>query len=204
MSVLAIYPDNYRKDQSKEIRLYSDYVDIERELAAIGVKFERWMANRELTADDDQTTIIAAYQESIDKLKALYGFQSVDVINLSPDNPQKAEFRQKFLAEHTHDDFEVRFFIDGRGLFYLHVNDKVYAVLCEQGDLISVSANTTHWFDMGENPSFKVIRLFTTPEGWVAKFTGSDIATHLPSFDEFMAEFKETATFPSPPGRGEA
>ena len=188
MSVLAIYPDNYRKNQPADILRYIDFVDIERELATIDVKFERWTANRELATDAEQATIIAAYQEFITKLKQLYGFQSEDVINLNPDHPQKTEFRQKFLAEHTHDDFEVRFFIDGRGLFYLHVNGKVYATLCEKGDLISVPANTTHWFDMGENPSFKVIRLFTTPEGWVAKFTGSDIATRLPSFDEFLAE----------------
>ncbi|MDA1342769.1 MAG: cupin [Methyloglobulus sp.] len=186
MSVLTIYLD----DQPKKGKRYTDFVAIERELAGIDVKFERWTANRELTVDDDQATIISAYQESIDKLKQLHGFQSVDVINLSPDHPQKAEFRQKFLAEHTHDDFEVRFFIDGCGLFYLHVNSKVYAALCEKGDLISVPANTTHWFDMGENPSFKVIRLFTTQEGWVAKFTGSDIAKIFPTFDETVAELK--------------
>lgn len=184
MSVLTIYPD----DQPKQGVRYRDLADIERELAGIDVKFERWTAKRELTADDGQATIIAAYQESIDKLKELYGFKSVDVISLSPDHPQKMEFRQKFLAEHIHEDFEVRFFIDGCGLFYLHVNDKVYAVLCEQGDLISVPANTTHWFDMGENPSFKVIRLFTTPEGWVAKFTGSEIAKSFPTLDGFLAE----------------
>jgi 1,2-dihydroxy-3-keto-5-methylthiopentene dioxygenase len=186
MSVLTIYPD----DQPKQGIRYRDFADIGRELAAIDVKFERWTANRELTADDGQATIIAAYQESIDKLKQLYGFQSVDVINLSPDHPQKAAFRQKFLAEHTHDDFEVRFFIEGCGLFYLHVNDKVYAALCEKGDLISVPAHTTHWFDMGENPSFKCIRLFTTPEGWVAKFTGSNIAKFFPTLDETVAELK--------------
>jgi 1,2-dihydroxy-3-keto-5-methylthiopentene dioxygenase len=191
MSMLTIYPDSYSKNQPEQHSRYTDFADIERELAAIDVKFERWTANRELTADDDQPTIIAAYQESIDKLKALYGFQSVDVINLSPNNPQKAEFRQKFLAEHTHDDFEVRFFIDGCGLFYLHVNGKVYAALCEKGDLISVPAHTTHWFDMGENPSFKVIRLFTTPEGWVATFTGSDIAKAFPTFDETLASLND-------------
>ncbi len=190
MSLLIIYPDSYSKNQPEKGIRYTNFSDIERELAGIDVKFERWTANRELTADDDQETVIAAYQESIDKLKQLYGFQSVDVINLSPDHPQKAEFRQKFLAEHTHDDFEVRFFIDGCGLFYLHVNGKVYAVLCEKGDLISVPAHTTHWFDMGENPSFKVIRLFTTQEGWVAKFTGSDIAKAFPTLDETVAELK--------------
>lgn len=183
MSMLTIYPD----DQPLQGIRYTDFADIERQLAALGVKFERWTAKRELTAEDDQETIIAAYQEAIDKLKQQYGFQSVDVINLNPDHPQKAEFRQKFLAEHIHEDFEVRFFIDGCGLFYLHVGNKVYAALCETGDLISVPANTTHWFDMGENPSFKVIRLFTTPDGWVAKFTGSDIAKLFPTLDETLA-----------------
>ena len=187
MSLLTVYQDN----QPNNGQRYIDFVDIERKLAAINVKFERWTTNCELNADDDQETIIAAYRESIDKLMQLYGFQSVDVINLNPDHPQKAEFRQKFLAEHTHDDFEVRFFIDGRGLFYLHVGDKVYAVLCEKGDLISVPAGTTHWFDMGTNPSFKVIRLFTTPEGWVAKFTGSDIALKFPTFDETVASLND-------------
>ncbi len=183
MSLLTVYPDN----QPMQGLRYTDFADIERELAAIDVKFERWLADRKVTVDDDQETVIAAYQGPIDKLKRLYGFQSVDVMNLSPNHPQKAEFRNKFLAEHIHDDFEVRFFIDGRGLFYLHVNAKVYAVLCEKGDLISVPAGIQHWFDMGTNPSFKVIRLFTTSEGWVAKFTGSGIAKSFPSFDETVA-----------------
>jgi len=109
-------------------------------------------------------------------------------VSLTADHPDKAAFRQKFLAEHTHSDFEVRFFVGGRGLFYLHLGDKVYMVLCEKGDLISVPANTTHWFDMGENPAFKCIRFFTTADGWEGHFTGSDIAGRFPSFDEVAAE----------------
>jgi 1,2-dihydroxy-3-keto-5-methylthiopentene dioxygenase len=95
--------------------------------------------------------------------------------------------RQKFLSEHTHADFEVRFFVEGSGLFYLHVGDKVYTLLCEKGDLISVPANTTHWFDMGTKPYFKCIRFFTTPEGWVGNFTGSEIAKQFPDFDQYVA-----------------
>ena len=83
----------------------------------------------------------------------------------------------------------LRFFVDGQGLFYVHPDDKVYLVLCEQGDLISVPAHTRHWFDMGENPSLKAIRLFTTPEGWVAHFTGSDIARRFPKLEQFVAEY---------------
>jgi 1,2-dihydroxy-3-keto-5-methylthiopentene dioxygenase len=60
-------------------------------------------------------------------------------------------------------------------------------VLCEKGDLISVPANTTHWFDMGKDPDFKCIRLFTTEDGWVGDFTGSEIARQFPDMDAFVA-----------------
>jgi 1,2-dihydroxy-3-keto-5-methylthiopentene dioxygenase len=183
MSALTVYPEN----QPQSGVTCTDFNAIHRYLDQIGVQFERWTANCELAADADQDTVIAAYSDSIDRLKQQYGFQSVDVISLNPDHPDKTAFRQKFLSEHVHADFEVRFFIEGRGLFYLHVGGKVYAVLCEQGDLISVPANTTHWFDMGENPQFKCIRLFTTPEGWVADFTGSDISKSFPTLDQYVA-----------------
>ncbi|MEQ1529480.1 MAG: cupin [Methylococcales bacterium] len=183
MSALTVYPEN----QPQQGQVFTDFSDIQRQLDGIGVQFERWTASCALADNADQDTVLAAYADSINRLKLQYGFQSVDVVNLNPEHPDKAVFRQKFLAEHIHEDFEVRFFIAGRGLFYLHVADKVYAVLCEQGDLISVPANTTHWFDMGEHPHFKCIRLFTTAEGWVAKFTGSDIAGLFPTFDQYVA-----------------
>ena len=184
MSALTIYPDN----QPQYGELYTDFTAIQQQLKSIGVQFERWEATFTLATDADQAAVLEAYASSIDKLKHQCNFQSVDVMKLTPDNPEKAAFRQKFLAEHTHDDFEVRFFVEGRGLFYLHVADKVYAVLCEQGDLISVPANTTHWFDMGENPEFTCIRLFTTPDGWVANFTGNEIAKTFPTLDQYVIE----------------
>lgn len=184
MSVLTVFDDR----QPEQGEQYSDFVTINYQLGQIGVQFERWAATAVFSADADQDTVLAAYADAIDRLKSQYDFQSVDVISLTPSHPDKAAFRQKFLAEHIHDDFEIRFFVEGRGLFYLHVANKVYAVLCEQGDLISVPANTTHWFDMGENPRFKTIRLFTTADGWVAKFTGSAIAVTFPSLDDLFPE----------------
>ena len=184
MSALTVYLDN----EPHYGELYTDFTAIQNQLKNIGVQFERWTANCELSPGADQESILAVYAESIDRLKQQYGFQSVDVIKLNPDHPEKAALRQKFLAEHVHDDFEVRFFVEGSGLFYLHVGDKVYGVLCEQGDLISVPANTSHWFDMGENPRFTCIRFFTTPDGWVANFTNSEIAKTFPTFDQYVAE----------------
>lgn len=167
--------------------VHTEHAAIAAQLSALGVRFERWQATQLLAADASQEAVLAAYREQVEKLSREYGFQSVDVVSLRPDHPQKAEMRSKFLAEHVHSDFEVRFFVDGSGLFYLHVGERIYLVLCEQGDLISVPADTPHWFDMGDNPDFKCIRLFTVPDGWMAQFTGSGIAERFPSFDQLVA-----------------
>jgi 1,2-dihydroxy-3-keto-5-methylthiopentene dioxygenase len=158
----------------------SDFETIQNELQQAGVRFERWQTSNELAADASNETILAAYQPEIDKLVAEQGYQSYDVVSMNPDHPQKTEFRKKFLAEHRHSEDEVRFFVRGHGLFVLHIGSRVYAMLCEKDDLISVPANTRHWFDMGPNPVFTAIRLFNNPDGWVANFTGDDIADHFP------------------------
>ncbi len=183
MSALTIFS----AEQPEQGTTFRDFNEIAAQLKDLDVKFERWQAESVFTADADAQAVLDAYQSPIARLKQQYGFQSVDVISLQADHPNKVQLRQKFLAEHTHSDFEVRFFVEGRGLFYLHVADKVYAVLCEQGDLISVPANTTHWFDMGEHPDFKCIRLFTTEDGWVAEFTGNPIAEQFPTLDQYLA-----------------
>lgn len=183
MSALTIYPE----DQPQTGQTLLDFESIAEQLQAIGVQFERWDPATEFLSEAPVQSVTDAYQKDIDRLMKQYGFQSCDVISLSPDHPQRQALRQKFLAEHTHNDFEVRFFVEGRGLFYLHVADKVYIVLCEQGDLISVPAHIKHWFDMGENPDFKCIRLFTTEEGWIADYTGDAIAERFPTFEQYLA-----------------
>jgi len=185
MSVLTIHPE----DNPAAAELIADPELMAERLWEIGVLFERWQADHAFPPDADQDTVIAAYQSSINRLIDRYEFHSVDVVSLHPDHPQKSELRAKFLSEHTHDDFEVRFFVEGRGIFYLHADGKVYVVLCEQGDLISVPDLARHWFDMGRNPSFKCIRLFATPEGWIANFTGSDIARTFPDFEQYLAQY---------------
>lgn len=152
-------------------------------LNARGIRFERWQTPAQLAPGASQDEVIAAYSGDIERLKREKGYVAVDVVSLNPDHPDKAAFRQKFLNEHRHSEDEVRFFVAGSGLFSLHLDDQVYEVLCKQGDLIGVPDNTRHWFDMGPNPWFIAIRLFTNPAGWVADFTGADIAERFPRLE---------------------
>lgn len=180
MSRLRIFND---ADPSTVMTETRDHALIAELLGREGVRFERWAANAPVQPGASQDEVIAAYRTDIDRIMAEKNYQAVDVISLSADHPQKDALRQKFLNEHRHSEDEVRFFVAGSGLFSLHVDGKVYEVLCTAGDLISVPDGTTHWFDMGPEPSFVAIRFFQQPDGWVGHFTGTDIAQRFPRYE---------------------
>lgn len=180
MSHLQVFDES---DGSIPLLDTSDEATIAAELATIGVRFERW-PTRPL---DDPAAILEVYAPEIETLKAEAGYQSVDVVALAPDHPDRAALRGKFLSEHTHGEDEVRFFVDGEGLFTLHEGGRVFNMLCTTGDLISVPAGMKHWFDMGAAPRFTAIRLFVNPDGWVARFTGDAIADRFPRHEPLPA-----------------
>lgn len=180
MSRLRIFPDD---DPALILISTSDQAEMARQLADIGVRFEQWQANAPVAPGAEPEDVMAAYRTDIDRLVAENGFKTVDVVSIAPDNPNREAMRAKFLAEHYHEEDEIRFFVAGAGLFTLHMNDFVFEVLCEQGDLIGVPDRTRHWFDMGPEPHFIAIRFFTQPDGWVGHFTGSDIALSFPRFE---------------------
>lgn len=151
------------------------------ELAKIGVRFERWQSPVALSPDDDADKILAAYKPYLDTLMGPSGAGSADVIKLTPDHPMVAPLRDKFLSEHTHTEDEIRFFVHGGGNFIMHLDGRIYDAHCTEGDLISVPANTKHWFDAGEKPFFTALRVFTDTSGWVPHYTGETVHERFPA-----------------------
>lgn len=188
MTLLQVMPD----DQPDTVLLRTDDpATIEVELKTHGVKFSQWSRSPDLDPDSNEK-ILAAYSDEIDELKVRGGYRLVDIAVLRSDDtdPGWAESASKarstFLDEHRHTEDEVRFFAAGRGCFYLHLDGRVLAVVCEAGDLLSVPAGTLHWFDMGKRPNFVAIRFFEEEHGWIGDFTGDRISAAFPTLDELL------------------
>ena len=139
MSNLKVFRDGHPEQPEQII---NDKLAMAEELAKVGIRYEQWQAVGALTEQPSQEEVLDVYRREIDRLIDEEGYQSVDVVSMTPEHPQKQAAREKFLEEHSHSEDEVRFFVDGQG----------------------------------PNPNFTAIRLFNNPEGWVANFTGSDIA----------------------------
>lgn len=168
-------------------------------ISQIGASLQKWPLRDGVGVAQNSEEILAAYQSDIDAAQKQFGYQSFDVVRLTPTHPQKEAMRHKFLFEHTHAEDEVRFFAAGSGVFYLHVPassrrdhgtiDLILALTCTAGDWLRVPAGTKHWFDMGPSPSFVAVRLFSNPDGWIAIATGDDVAKQIPLYAGLPAGF---------------
>jgi 1,2-dihydroxy-3-keto-5-methylthiopentene dioxygenase len=154
----------------------SDAEEISTFLATYGITYERWGAQRNVPADASADAVLQAYGDKIEELKARGGYTAVDVIDVTAATPNLDTMLAKFSREHWHDEDEVRFIVEGRGLFHISPPDgTVFAIEVEAGDLISVPRGTRHWFDLCAERRIRAIRLFQEPSGWTPHYTESGI-----------------------------
>lgn len=189
MARLSIYPDT-ATPADEPACVSRDPEAIRARLAEIDVQYERLeLPAVELDSDAHQDEVIEAYRENLDALMQRHGFAAVDVLYVTPEHPSLERLRSESVSEHWHRNQEGRLFVDGHGLFYIRGDEAVYALLCERGDFVSLPAGVSHWFDMGERPAFRSIRLFSDPEGWGGAVpTGGDPAAHFPPLEHQLRQ----------------
>ncbi len=186
MALVKIYSDK----NSQVCKTLESFTEIQDELKKINIAIERWQPKSQLGLEASQEEVLGAYAGQVAEVMTKYGFSSVDVISMNATVPEERieQLRRKFLDEHIHSDDEVRYFIEGEGLFCIHAGEQVVQILCGAGDFIAVPAHTKHWFDMGTKPNFKCIRFFGDERGWIAEYTGDEIAQQFPVLDQLNAE----------------
>lgn len=160
----------------KEITL-TKVSEIQNFLKRNGIVYEYWETKGEIPNYFTQEEILDVYRSKLQPFMENGGYKNADVISINENTENYTEIRKKFLAEHTHTEDEIRFFVDGQGLFWFHLDgEPIFNVLCQKGDLISVPVGYKHWFDAGvQNPHVKCIRIFSDTSGWTPVYTESKV-----------------------------
>jgi 1,2-dihydroxy-3-keto-5-methylthiopentene dioxygenase len=156
-----------------ESRIESDR-EVAAALAPLGIDYERWSLDR-VPADAHAEQVLEAYAAEIDAMKQRGGYVTADVIDVNPTTPNLDAMLAKFDREHTHSEDEVRFILSGRGIFFLHLGDKVASVEVGPGDMLRVPRGTTHWFTLCEDRRIRAIRWFQDTTGWTPHYTDSGV-----------------------------
>lgn len=145
-------------------------------LESAGVQHQFWQPAYAVPPDAPAEEILAAYAADIEALKAHGGYVSADVIDITPDTPNLDAMLAQFAREHWHAEDEVRFIIEGSGLFFIRPRSgPVVSVETRAGDLLCVPRGTWHWFHLCPERRIRAIRLFQDPTGWKAYYTASGV-----------------------------
>ena len=115
------------------------------------------------------------YQPSLDALRRERGYVQQDRIELSPTTPGLESICARFVDEHVHDDDEVRFILEGEGIFDVRSrDDRFMRIVVEAADLIVVPAMRNHRFFLTASRTIRAVRLFKDPAGWVPRYRTPD------------------------------
>jgi 1,2-dihydroxy-3-keto-5-methylthiopentene dioxygenase len=159
---------------SENGRVLTDRAAIRQYLGGVGIEYEVWTPSHPIGPEAPADKILGAYQEEIRKLMARGRYLAADVIDVNPQTPGLDAMLEKFRREHWHDEDEVRFVIQGRGVFSIRPRiGPVVTIEVEAGDLIRVPRGTWHWFNLCANREIRAIRLFQDPAGWTPHYTES-------------------------------
>jgi 1,2-dihydroxy-3-keto-5-methylthiopentene dioxygenase len=153
-----------------------DFAVVKDRLASLGIGYERWDTSRDLSDSVPAEAILESYAAEISALNESGGYKTADVIDVRPETPNLQTMLDKFNREHWHDEDEVRFIIEGHGIF--HINPKtspVVAIEVGKGDLLRVPAGTLHWFDLCGDRRIRAIRLFQDMSGWTPRYSESGV-----------------------------
>ena len=154
-----------------ESRRIRDAGEIKAFLADHGINYETLPLEDRVDPAAPAEEILTAYKPEIDILKEQGGFVTADVIDVYPDTPNLDAMLDKFNKEHTHTEDEVRFILQGSGVFHINPGDRpVFGIEVWAGDLIRVPLGTRHWFDLCKERRIRAIRLFQDTSGWTPHY----------------------------------
>ena len=135
-------------------------------LSKYGLYGEFWLPE---VADSSISDPLVKYKNQIEKLKKKFGYASADVCAMSSNTQNLDKMLSAFVKEHHHSDDEVRFTVEGEGIFGVNpLTDPPFEVCVEPGDLLVVPADTRHWFDLTEKKNICCIRVFKENPKWEA------------------------------------
>ncbi|MEM7554661.1 MAG: acireductone dioxygenase [Cyanobacteria bacterium P01_A01_bin.84] len=168
---------------------YTDLQQIALELASLGVVLNHWSVGdnphiKELLAkeglsDAEKNEVLQGLDSYFEDLKQNFGYESRDLIVLHPGIPNLDGLLSKFDRVHTHADDEVRYIVDGEGIFgFVRPDGTQVELTIQPEEYINVPAGTQHWFYLTPAKRVKAVRYFITTEGWVPEYTNTSIRFH--------------------------
>lgn len=105
-------------------------------------------------------------QINLDQKKKIHNYVAQEIVELNSKTPNLDNLLTKFDQEHSHPNDQVRFVIEGSGIYDIRSKaDSWMRIELFPSDCISIPANRYHRFSLRDDRSIRFVRLFKDHPG---------------------------------------
>ncbi|MBH8556161.1 acireductone dioxygenase [Nostocaceae cyanobacterium CENA357] len=168
----------------------SDLSEIVSQLASLGIYLKRYdpgtslfsfdLLEQDSLTDSEKRYIIELHNSVFEFIQQENGYLWCDLLNLHPGSPTLQTLIATYGSYHTHTAPEALYVLSGEIIFgFVKPDGSQVQLLVQSQDYIYISAGVEHWCSPGASLNFKAVRYFTTADGWVPNYTGTQLIDSL-------------------------
>lgn len=139
-------------------------------------QYKIWFRSFSSPEDASEGSLRQTWAPKITPFTDLYQFDQDEVMTQDPEKPHDWQgFLDLNVYEHLHTEPEARFFLSGRGAYWVNppYEAPLLCLLCDPGVFVSIPARVKHWFVPEPHAPLRYWRFFRDPTGWLPYFTQS-------------------------------
>jgi len=174
----------------EEGRVESDLSEIVRELAPMGVHLKHYdpgtsllfpdLLEQDVLTNSEKHYIVDLHNSVFEFLQQENGSLWCDLLNIHPGVPNLQMLIDTYGRYHTHAASEPLYVLAGEMVFgFVRPDGSQIQLLVQSQDYICIPAAVEHWCSLTASLNFKAVRYFTSPEGWVPNYTGTQLNDSL-------------------------
>jgi 1,2-dihydroxy-3-keto-5-methylthiopentene dioxygenase len=171
----------------EEGKVESDLSEIVRELTSLGIYLKHYdpgtsllfpdLLEQDVLTDSEKQYIVELHNSVFECLLQENGSLWCDLLSVHPGSPNLQMLTDAYSRYHTHPAAEPLYVLAGEMIFgFVKSDGSQVQLLVQSQDYIYIPADVEHWCSLTTSLHFKAVRYFTSAEGWIPSYTGTQLS----------------------------
>ncbi|MBW4644714.1 MAG: acireductone dioxygenase [Goleter apudmare HA4340-LM2] len=168
----------------------TDQSEIASELAPLGIHLKHYdpgtsllfphLLDQDVLTDTEKRYILELHNSAMEFLQQENSYLWCDLFSLHPGSPHLPTAIATYSRYHTHTSAEPLYVLAGEMIFgFVRADGTQIQLLVQAQDYLVIPADVEHWCSPSASLYFKGVRYFTTAEGWLPTYTGTQLSDSL-------------------------
>ncbi|AFY33806.1 acireductone dioxygenase [Calothrix sp. PCC 7507] len=168
----------------------TDLGEIVRELDTLGIYFKHYdpgtsllftdILEQDILTDSEKRYILELHNSVFEFLQQENGYLWYDLLSIHPGSPNLHTAIATYSRYHTHTAAEPLYVLAGEIIFgFVRADGTQIQLLVQAQDYLLIPPGVEHWCSPSASLYFKGVRYFTTAEGWLPTYTGTQLSDSL-------------------------